>query len=333
MKKFMILTALVAFALVSCSKTAILEQPAENTPQVAQQQAINLSNFVHKATKATETTTTTLQAGFKSSAYLTKNASETSFFSNITVSYESSVYKTGYYWPNEGTMSFYAVYPSTLSITNKTIAGYTTTGATDVVVASAFDEDCATHAATASTVDLSFNHILTQIYFQAKGKIADLTYKVEKIEVVAKDNATYTYSTSFANSSWSTPTSDAKTYTYNDTQSSPVEFTGSSLANYGTAAANSLMLVPQSAATVKVYYKVYGVVPNSSPAQEYLIADFTGSNYKSFTTGTWNKGTKLLYALTLPAGTEPIEFTAIVNSWDADTVNVGDGSTGSIAWN
>ena len=85
---------------------------------------------------------------------------------------------------------------------------------------------------------------------------------------------------------------------------------------------------PKAIATVNVYYKSYD-------ANNHVeIHDFsTSTSKKSFDIKQWSAGKSVNYVMTLPVGAEPIEFTATVSDWTAETANVGDGGTGSISWN
>lgn len=312
MKKFYFLAAAVIALMASCTKTELVRTDNDLNP-------ISFENFIHKTTKATEATASTLQSnGFKVSAYYTP-ASGTAgyYFQNLEVSYSTDRYPTTYYWPIDGTMDFYAVYPKGKTITDKTIASYSTEGAEDLLGAVKTGESCADHNTTKSTVALQFNHLLTQVYFEIKGEEAVNSYNVEKIVLEAKNGATYT----FSNGSWTTP-STAKTYTYKDSQSSPVAFTGSSYAVYGTKVDNSLMLIPQQDVTVKVYYTVK--TPTGTLLSKFNEDDDTNNHQcKTFVASSstvttdvdWVKGTCIKYQLKLPLGVNPIEFTASVTAW------------------
>ncbi len=328
MKKFYFLAMTAITVMASCTKTELMTPEEYRNP-------IAFENFIHKTTKAAEAVETTVEAnGFGVSAFYTNTSSSTStYFENIDVTYNSTKdrYPTTYYWPIDGTMAFYAVYPKDKTITSstKTIDSYTTEGAEDLMIATALSENCATHctANPNTPVALAFSHILTQVYFEIKGEEAVNNYKVEKIVLEAKNGATYTYSSG----AWTAP-STAKTYTYY-APSTAVTFNGSSYVVFGTKAANSLMLIPQSDVTVKVYYTV------ETPAGAVLSkfnedATTNGHQYKSFTASSstvttdvdWAKGQIVKYQLTLPIGVNPIEFTATVNAWTTETAQ-------EVTWN
>lgn len=337
MKKLIFLAAAAVTLMASCTKTDLVTPEEYLNP-------ISFENFIHKTTKAESVVTSTLENyGFKVSAYYTPTSGTAGwYFKNLEVSYADSKYSTTYYWPETGTMDFYAVYPKKFTISDSKTFEYNNSEAkTDIVTATDTEEtgNCATHTATASTVALTFNHILTQIYFSGKTSNENYYCKVSKIEVVANGSvATYTFGSGFG-----TPATSA-TYTYlNSEEGSEFEVPKTTGATSGTAiligtgtptiAENSLMVTPNgngtaAIATVNVYYKSYD-------ANNHVeIHDFsTSTSKKSFDIKQWSAGKSVNYVMTLPVGAEPIEFTATVSDWTAETANVGDGGTGSINWN
>lgn len=338
MKKLNFLAVATIALMASCTKTELLTPDEYRNP-------ISFENFIHKTTKAESVVTTTLQNnGFKVSAEYTPASGTASwYFKNLEVSYADSKYSTTYYWPETGTMNFYAVYPKTFTISDSKTFDYSNTSAkTDIVTAIKTSENCATHTTTASTVALAFNHILTQIYFSGKTSADNYYCKVSKIEVVANGSvATYTFGTGFG-----TPAT-AATYTYlNASSGSEFEVPETTGATSGTAvligtgagatptvAENSLMVTPNgdgtsAIATVNVYYKSYDAATNVE------LHDFTKSTtYKSFTIKQWTAGKSVNYVMTLPVGANPIEFTATVSDWTAETVTVGSETSDDINWN
>ena len=340
MKKFYFLAVAAVALLASCTKTELVQTENDLNP-------IAFENFIHKTTKAESVVTSTLQTnGFNVSAYYTPASGTASwYFKNLAVSYADSKYSTTYYWPETGTMDFYAVYPKTFTISDSKTFEYSNTAAkTDIVTATDAEStgNCATHTATASTVALTFNHILTQIYFSGKTSKDNYYCKVSKIEVVANGSvATYTFGTGFG-----TPATSA-TYTYlNASSGSEFEVPETTGATSGTAvligtgagatptvAENSLMVTPNgdgtsAIATVNVYYKSYDAATNVE------LHDFAKSTtYKSFTIKQWTAGKSVNYVMTLPVGANPIEFTATVSDWTAETVTVGSETSDDINWN
>lgn len=324
MKKLNFLAVATIALMASCTKTELLTTDNDLNP-------IAFENFVHKTTKAAEAVETTVETnGFGVSAFYTNTSSTTSaYFENIDVTYNSTKdrYPTTYYWPIDGTMAFYAVYPKdkTINSTSKTIDSYATEGNEDLMIATALGEECDEHctANPNDPVELAFSHILTQVYFEIKGEEETNKYKVEKIVLEAKNGATYTYSSG----AWSAPSTD-KTYTYY-APTTAVAFSGSSYAVFGTKADNSLMLIPQNNVTVKVYYTVEtpeGAVLSKfnedSDTNHHMYKSFVASSSTVTTDTDWAKGTTVKYQLTLPIGVNPIEFTASVTAWTDATQEV-----------
>lgn len=295
MKNSLLYAALASLAIMSCTKTEVASDGYAGR--------ISFDDFVHRTTKAVQADADAVrQNGFSVSAYY--NASEDShtwYFRNLEVSYDNSGFNTAYYWPMSGTMDFYAVYPKGKVVTEAAaIENYTTNGYEDLMIAKTMGEDCDSHNAVSSNVNLEFRHVLTQIYFSAKGAEASNRYLITGITIQAKDNSSYEF-----RYSWTTPASP-RTYTYSNSSQS---FTGNESHVYGSKEANSLMLIPQSGATVKVEYQVY-------TTDDVLIVSYTGENAKTFTAGSWEPGKTILYDLTLPLGANPVVLSASVVNWN-----------------
>lgn len=311
MKKYFFLAAAAMALLASCTKTDLVTTDNDL-------HEISFENFVHKTTKAASVETSTLQTnGFRVSAYY--NGTPGWYFKNLDVTYADSKYSTKYYWPNSSsTMDFYAVYPKSFSISDSKTFEYDNTAAmTDIVTAVKTGESCAGHVSAANPVALTFNHILTQIYFSANTANADYYCKVSKIEVITNGKATYTFGTGFGE------VSESKTYDYVSLASGSeqkIEYNATTPTLVGTdIATNSLMVIPQDGgtadiATIKVYYKSYNTVGDA------VINDFSGADTcKSFTVKKWSPKQSVNYVMTLPVGSQPIEFIATVSAWDTTT--------------
>lgn len=290
----------------SCTKTEIVSSDNDL-------REISFENFIHRSTKAASVVTGTLQTnGFKVSAYY--NGTSDWYFKNLEVSFSDSKYSTRYYWPNGGsTMDFYAVYPKSFTISDSKTFEYDNSAAmTDIVTAVKTGESCDSHITSPGTVALAFNHILTRIYFSANTTSADYYCKVSKIEVIANGRATYTFGEGFGT------VSESKTYAYVNLPSGSeqkVEYSASAALVGTDVATNSLMVTPQGdgsadIATVKVYYKSYNT------AGDAVVSDFSGADTcKSFTVKQWAPSQSINYVMTLPVGSQPIEFTASVSDW------------------
>lgn len=309
MKKSLLISAVVgAIVLTGCSKSETIVTDFD------QPNAISFENYMHKSTRATEVVASDLVTnGFTVSAYHNAVSPATAawIFENLDVNYNStnSNYSTEYYWPTTGTMDFYAVYTSDQSVDitseSKSFSYTVADGTVDLVTAKKTGESCATHSSTKSNVALAFNHALSQIYFSAKTENENYYCQITKIEVICNKTATFT----FANEgdAFGTATT-SNTYDYVTDYSTDIDGTD---AVVGTKAGNSLMLIPQNGATIKVYYKSFDAETDA------LLKDFsTAETCKSYTvTSAWTAGTTIKYAMTLPAGANPIEFTASVTAW------------------
>ena len=330
MKTNYIFAALAVVALASCSKSATIEQ----SPML-DKSPISFQSYNAGTTRASQVGTSDVQSnGFNVSAYF--NAPDQAptgttsgwFFKNNNVAYSTDRYSTAYFWPGSGTMDFYAVYPKTVSISDtKTIANYSSDGKVDLLVANELAENCATHSSSQSLVAVAFNHALTYVSFSAKGSDAGYDYIISKITVTAKDNATYTFSTTDAQiGTWDVPTED-KSYKYFDGTTTPVTVNNTALT---PITGDEQIYIPQVAgAKVKIEYQI------KHTDTKVLVKDYTGDNGKTFTTtAAWTSKSQVRYNLTLPMGANPIEFTATVNAWDTETaIAVGDGQNGSLSWN
>lgn len=97
-----------------------------------------------------------------------------------------------YYYPESGTMSFYAVYPITQSISISGGAAtleYGHNGETDLVAA------CRKNVSkSGSPVSMSFGHILSQVSIQCKGEDTEADYKLKGIQISAPLSAKFQYS-------------------------------------------------------------------------------------------------------------------------------------------
>ena len=187
MKKVILFAAVVAAMMTGCAKDD--NAPANNDA--------NAINFRITGSKGEARATSTVNGlnfnnflvwSFNNNsgytAVMTRQYVETTDFTNWT-------YAPTKYWPAVGTVDFYAYSPA--ASVNAAFAGG---GAAPVINYElpifklnedllAASEVGATSAG--GTVDLAFNHILSQFLFQVRGTVAGLTYTVEKIEFVNVD--------------------------------------------------------------------------------------------------------------------------------------------------
>lgn len=159
-------------------------------------------------TKAfTETTNTTLRTnGFNVAAIID---SDKSTMFNKAVTYSGGAFRVPgekYYFPETGTMSFYAAYPKTQAITVKNGAAtlsYSHNTSNDLIAAKA------TSIYEQSTdVMMAFDHILSQVSIKAQGKETSVDYKIKSVKITAANGGTYAYT----EEKW-TPNPTTQTYT------------------------------------------------------------------------------------------------------------------------
>lgn len=347
MKKFFILTAAVAMMFASCTKTSFIDTPVSK-------QAISFDSFMHKATKASEIKTgATLQAtqfnlkAFQLNATTIGAATSAPVFFSETLKYSSEVltdaWQTSklYYWPSTtlGTspsesLSFYAYNEScTWNQNNPADASNRPTIVYTVAATAAAQKDIIAACAeaqtygTTGTVALNFEHILSQIEVQAKGKeleitsgsYADVKYEISAMSIQdVKPTVTYTFALG------TTAASGTKTdYDYalisTDFAAGHPHTTSSVESTYTaiTAEGGYLMVPPQDLsgsgenATLSITYKatigdqvVYEGTKTAALAQ------------------VWEKGKKYIYQITLTHDSAPILYTVSCTDWAAQTPTV-----------
>ena len=213
-----------------------------------------------------------------------------------------------YYWPIAENLQFFAYSPEAGGITN-----YATTGTypsftytlqtiqTDLLAACVTDKAKTNSATSVGSVDLTFNHILTQINFKLQGKDTGFKYNVTSIKLSGVANSgTYTYNAD--KGAWSAQTGNEE-YTYNATYS---EIDGTATSEIATSS-NALMLIPQNDLSSVKITVTYSTTNDNGKV-------FEGTKEATLT-GTWDIGKKILYTLTLPAGAEELTFTAQADGW------------------
>lgn len=159
-------------------------------------------------TKAvTESTVSVLQSnGFNAAIALDTDGA---VMFNKAVAYNGGVYTVPgetYYYPVEGTVSAYAVYPKTETITldaGVATIDYSQNANEDLVVAKVGGV-----AKQSSAINLNFAHALSQVSFKAKGSDTKANYVLKLIEVTAPNGGTYQY----ADGTW-TNLGEATAYT------------------------------------------------------------------------------------------------------------------------
>ena len=193
MRKINLFLAATAIALCSCSNDETLEV---NTGK-----GIAFNVTAGKSQRATVITTSTI-GEFQVFGY-----SGTTTFMNANVKKDGDKwsYSPVQFWPNEGTIDFYSVYPctdttlgGTISITAdaQQIKDFTvnSTCASQVDLLYAVNKGCTKADNETTGVPVNFRHALSQIVFKAKNTNSTLRVNVQGVEVVNVANkGTFTY--------------------------------------------------------------------------------------------------------------------------------------------
>lgn len=195
MKKSLFLIALASMAVVGCSKDEITEINPDN--------AIKFTATAAKATRATPTTTESINT--KGSQFhvwaFASGQSDIKFMNDLaTCDGQYWNYATNKYWPNTGTVDFYAVHPTslatlaTVNATTQNIANFTVdqdvTKQIDFIYALNLDEKKQTTA-----VPMNFRHALSQIVFAAEsGTNSNIEVQINAVSVHnIKESGNYTF--------------------------------------------------------------------------------------------------------------------------------------------
>ena len=289
---------IAALAFASCAKDTVT---GEN-----QGQAIDFR--VAAQTRAAETTTANLQA-FKVTA-LTADETASNYFTAVTFEKDGAFYSSApdfYYWPNSGSLDFYAYSPVDLANVSVTKAAKTVTGfapAADIKTQVDFITATATGDKSNETdgVALTFSHELTQVLAQAKNTNTAYTYYVTGFKignVVGKGDFDF-------NDGWtlSTASADVKSY---EVTFDEIELSGTAASLMGDK--GSAMLLPQQltawteAAPSKTYFAVLAKVVTSAGT---VVHPTTGTDeYGWLAVGVdtkWEAGYKYVYTLDFTTG-------------------------------
>lgn len=301
MKKI-IISALTLLALVSCAK--------EQTPSPVNPGATPIvfgSPAVLATKSVTESTVSTIQTdGFNVACVKSDN----SVYFNSKAVWESanSYYNpaaTGnvYYYPNSGTVSFYACHPvsESISVTSgaATIA-YTQSGSKDLVVAKKTGV-----SAQSSSVALTFDHALAKCIVTAKGDDPKVTYKLKSVSLNAPATGTY----AFATSTWTPGTASAVSF-YSDASGMDISTSAA------TAVATPLTFVPGKLVLTASWECYIGTeLVGSYTASTAAVTEANAVNLQQGKENTIN--------LTLKnADAKTITFTVSLNAWGTSSQDI-----------
>lgn len=188
-------------ALASCNKQAEAGYPYRDGEICFSSKGLTITKAV------TESTAAVLEAnGFKAAVV---HDEDNGVMFNKKLSCNNGVYSVAgetYYFPLCGTVSAYAAYPESEVITIQ-----------NGVATLDYEQDCTKDLIAAKStgitkqkeaIDLTFEHVLSQVSFKAKGSDVNADYKLRTIEVTAPDGGTYQY----ADGTW-TGLGEAAAYT------------------------------------------------------------------------------------------------------------------------
>lgn len=346
MKK-QILMLLAAAAVAGCTKSETVGTQDQNV-------AISLKTFVSKSTKATPTTTATLNS-FEMVAYAApttvgseKKYSATPFINlqSVTKDAEAWGYTGPAYWPVDKNLAFFAYSPkfteagdtfTPLAAGADNSAAYPSLTYTIKDVAAQQDLlaagiDGLTATTNAGNVALNFKHLLSQVEFRFKGADPALTYTITSVKVNNVGNkGTFQFAQASGNGvvtgTWTVSTNEADIAQY-------VYFTGTQEITGSDAAmltgTSPMILMPQvfNSAVAKTGSNIVGD-GFSAVAIEYTVKDAEGTAVGSFVgsaaatpklSDTWEAGYKYTYAVTLSTGAVGIKLVPTVDdNWSTGT--------------
>lgn len=294
MKKIIFSAAIVAAALVSCSKTEIVDAPSYT------KDAIDFGTYV--GTKAEVSNFDNANSKFVIDAYLSgsadlANADETptQFMDNQLVTKNTDntswTYSPTKYWPEDlsSKISFFAASVGTedlptfndLSADYQASFTYTSSVTNDLLVASVLNQS----RNDSQTVDFKFSHALAKIAVTAKSDMeySDATITITNVELEYDDNFTNVGEFTFANAS-----TDSNTWTPSTTQGTFLVAATSTpnlaVSDAAQALITPMMVIPQSndiTATITYTVKTAdeGTITNT---KEFTISPATGNTIYTY---------------------------------------------------
>ena len=241
-----------------------------------------------------EVTNETLQtSGFKAAAVV--DADNSAMF-NKAVAYSNGVYTVSgehYYFPSEGTLSFYGVYPAdeviAIADDGKATLAYAHNSDDDLIGAARTNV-----ASQSDAVVLDFKHLLAQVSLSAKTDDANVVCKLYSITVNGVNGGTY----SFADDAWTPGETKADYAFFSKTEGQAVTETA--------AAVGAAMSFMPGEVTLNAKWKCY-----DNGGQ--LLSDKDETLPVTLT-----KGKHTAITLLLPASSNEIKLATSVNAWVDD---------------
>lgn len=264
-----------------------------------------------------------------------------------------------HYWPKDGSLNFYAVSPASIpeGVTlyswdipsgTKTISYNcfdeygTSTGHSNPDVMYAIAKDY-TQATKAGKVDLNFQHILSQVVFQAKTVNSDMEVDIKDIKIKNfRVGGTFTIPTDGSPSQSNWALGDVWKLTaftvIKKSDADPIKITGTEATDISSK--TPMLFVPQPLTEWNVEHNI---TEADAKGESYLIINCkikqkndylhgSGTNYETLYVpfGTsWDPGKRYIYTLIFGGGYDkdgnqilmPINFEATVDKWDNNTIN------------
>lgn len=373
MKKVIFGTALASMALLSACSS---DNELANVGTTANN-AIGFHVVGNKAeTRATPITPSNIiTTDFNVFAYKNNNGTDGEIFmgdngldhglSGVTIKYKNEKWDYAnpadlHYWPKEGSLNFYAVSPASIP-EGVTLYSWDIQQETKTIKYTCFDEyglsngnsnpdvmyaikKDQTQSTQAGKVNLIFQHILSQVVFQAKTVNPDMEVYIKEIKIKNfKLGGTFTIPTDGSSPSQSSWSSMGEVFKFKPftvikkTDADPIKITGTE----ATEISNNtpMLFAPQSLTGWDVAHKK--IADADTDGESYLIINCkikqkddylhgTETEYKNLYVpfGTsWEPGKRYIYTLIFGGGydeqgqsiLQPINFNAEVGKWiDAD---------------
>lgn len=373
MKKVIFGTALASMALLSACSS---DNELANVGTTASN-AIGFHVVGNKAeTRATPITPDNLTStDFNVFAYKNNNGADGEIFmgdnglnhglSGVTIKYKNEKWDYDnpadlHYWPKEGSLNFYAVSPASIP-EGVTLYSWDIQQETKTITYTCFDEynvsngnsnpdvmyaitKDQTQSTQAGKVNLNFQHILSQIVFQAKTVNSDMEVDIKEIKIKNfKIGGTFTIPTDGSSPSQSSWSSLGEVFKFspftviNKTDADPIKITVTESTDISST--TPMLFVPQQLTGWNVAHKIDDAETNG---ESYLIINCKIKQKNDYLHGketqyedlyvpfgtSWEPGKRYIYTLIFGGGynaqgqaiLQPINFKAEVGKWvDAAT--------------
>ena len=373
MKKVIFGTALASMALLSACSS---DNELANVGTTANN-AIGFHVVGNKAeTRATPITPDNLTTtDFNVFAYKNNNGTDGDIFmgdnghdhglKGVTIKYTNNKWDYVnpadlHYWPKDGSLNFYAVSPASIP-EGVTVYSWDIQKETKTIAYTCFDEyglsngnsnpdvmyaikKDQTQSTQAGKVNLIFQHILSQVVFQAKTVNSDMEVYIKEIKIKNfKLGGTFTIPTDGSSPSQSSWSSLGAVYKFapftviKKTDADPIKITGTEATDISSK--TPMLFVPQPLTGWDVAHKITDADTNG---ESYLIINCKIKQKNDYLHGketqyedlfvpfgtSWEPGKRYIYTLIFGGGydkdghsiLQPINFEAEVGKWgDADT--------------